>query len=473
MFKLDEFVVRGLHGRQHFSIPINENRLVLVGVNGLGKTTVVNLLFFMLTRQWWRLLQYEFDEIELRTGKTKYSVRRDDLLSFSSREISARLQGYLPASVLRKISREPDLVVSILTAKPDTADAYRLCERLRIPPSMLRRISERVSDSRSALLIDDDNLRLFDDDNPRLLRLTEFLRANLNAQVLYLPTYRRIEQDLKAIFPHISDHVFEHADERIESLESGESGYIELVQFGMQDVEKKILRAQDAVKEDIRTELNNLAGSYLRDVIRGHANTYDKTVIKGLDDAEISNILARVEEKTLTEADKTKLRGVIDKLQDRKVKKVSMTDKHLAHFFTRLIAIYRRQQNKEKHIRQFIDVCNKYIQGKRLVYDELNYSMQMRLPNDDSIALKHLSSGEKQIVSLLSHIYLSNEASYVVLIDEPELSLSVEWQKRLLPDIVNSGRCHLLIAATHSPFIFDNEFDDKTKDLRECIRVGK
>jgi predicted ATPase len=47
----------------------------------------------------------------------------------------------------------------------------------------------------------------------------------------------------------------------------------------------------------------------------------------------------------------------------------------------------------------------------------------------------------------------------IVLIDEPELSLSLDWQKHLLPDVINSPGCAQLLAITHSPFIFDNELD--------------
>ncbi len=70
------------------------------------------------------------------------------------------------------------------------------------------------------------------------------------------------------------------------------------------------------------------------------------------------------------------------------------------------------------------------------------------------LELRMLSSGEKQIVSLFYHLYLSGEKKYIILIDEPELSLSVQWQKRLLPDILASQRCEFLAAVTHSPFIF-------------------
>jgi predicted ATPase len=76
---------------------------------------------------------------------------------------------------------------------------------------------------------------------------------------------------------------------------------------------------------------------------------------------------------------------------------------------------------------------------------------------NNEIKLHHLSSGEKQIVSLFSHLYLSGGKKYFVLIDEPELSLSVPWQRKFLLDIKNADFCSGLVAVTHSPFIYDNE----------------
>jgi hypothetical protein len=35
----------------------------------------------------------------------------------------------------------------------------------------------------------------------------------------------------------------------------------------------------------------------------------------------------------------------------------------------------------------------------------------------------------------------------------------------LLPDIIESGRCRFLIAATHSPFIFDNQLQANVSPL--------
>ena len=58
-----------------------------------------------------------------------------------------------------------------------------------------------------------------------------------------------------------------------------------------------------------------------------------------------------------------------------------------------------------------------------------------------------------------SKIYLEKTENLIVLFDEPELSLSLPWQKRLLPDIMNSEKCKFLLAVTHSPFIFQNKLE--------------
>ena len=81
------------------------------------------------------------------------------------------------------------------------------------------------------------------------------------------------------------------------------------------------------------------------------------------------------------------------------------------------------------------------------------------------LEMSALSAGEKQIVSLFSHLYLSENQNHFVIIDEPELSLSVPWQRRFLPDILK--KCSGLFAVTHSPFIFDNVLGFHTHALDE------
>ena len=94
------------------------------------------------------------------------------------------------------------------------------------------------------------------------------------------------------------------------------------------------------------------------------------------------------------------------------------------------------------------------------VYNESSVDIDIyRTGSENSIQLNKLSSGEKQIISIFSKVYLEDTNNIVVLFGEPELSLSLPWQERLLPDIIASKKCKFLLSVTHSPFIFDNELD--------------
>ena len=71
---------------------------------------------------------------------------------------------------------------------------------------------------------------------------------------------------------------------------------------------------------------------------------------------------------------------------------------------------------------------------------------------NEAIASEKLSAGEKQMLSFLCYNAFSGNAT--IFIDEPELSLHVDWQRLLLPTLLDQGTGNQFFIATHSPFIF-------------------
>lgn len=101
----------------------------------------------------------------------------------------------------------------------------------------------------------------------------------------------------------------------------------------------------------------------------------------------------------------------------------------------------------------FINSCSKFLSN-------------IPIKEDNKINYNNLSSGEKQILYIFSQIYSKDINNIILLIDEPEQSLSILWQEILIPTIFKSNKCGLIMAMTHSPFIFENEyFDECTKEL--------
>lgn len=88
----------------------------------------------------------------------------------------------------------------------------------------------------------------------------------------------------------------------------------------------------------------------------------------------------------------------------------------------------------------------------------------IRVAVDDSeIPLSSLSSGERQLVQLLLEVMAAK--SNPVLIDEPELSLHVDWQSKLLRTARSLNPNCQIIAATHSPEIVAEAPDEETIEL--------
>lgn len=83
------------------------------------------------------------------------------------------------------------------------------------------------------------------------------------------------------------------------------------------------------------------------------------------------------------------------------------------------------------------------------------------------ISPRDLSSGERQLLHLFSTILISRDLSSIVLIDEPELSLSAKWQRKLANVLVglNADSDTQLIMATHSVEIL-TEYKDSVVRLR-------
>jgi len=143
----------------------------------------------------------------------------------------------------------------------------------------------------------------------------------------------------------------------------------------------------------------------------------------------------------------------------------------LVYFISNLVKVYAEQQSNDKAIMEFSEVCNRYLVDKKIDYNESKVTIDIvRRKNDHPVDIEHLSSGEKQIISLFARLYLKRENNLAIFFDEPELSLSMEWQKSLLPDILNSKKCDFLFTTTHSPFIFENELSKHTVDLAHYIK---
>ena len=78
-----------------------------------------------------------------------------------------------------------------------------------------------------------------------------------------------------------------------------------------------------------------------------------------------------------------------------------------------------------------------------------------------------LSSGEKQMLAILLTVLVEDQQPYVLFMDEPEVSLHIEWQKRLIDLIVELNPNVQIILTTHSPAVIMNGWMDKVTEVSD------
>jgi len=94
---------------------------------------------------------------------------------------------------------------------------------------------------------------------------------------------------------------------------------------------------------------------------------------------------------------------------------------------------------------------------KVLLYKGIELGAVTLGESHDAINSKFLSAGEQQMLSFLC--YNAFYENSVIFIDEPELSLHPDWQRRLFPNLMKQQSSNQFIVATHSPFIYSKYAD--------------
>ena len=85
----------------------------------------------------------------------------------------------------------------------------------------------------------------------------------------------------------------------------------------------------------------------------------------------------------------------------------------------------------------------------------------------ESLTPYQLSSGEKQMLVILLTVLVEDQQPYVLFMDEPEVSLHIEWQKRLIDLITEMNPYVQVILTTHSPAVIMNGWVDRVTEVSD------
>ena len=450
---LDSFKIVGLHDIKTIDLRFQDNRLVLVGENGSGKTTVLRLLFHFMSSQWFLLRNFHFNSIVANLGGEEIKLDHNEL-EFETNSENASFFRRLPASVRSRLQLA---LQEMRLGKVSSSRFYveEVSKRYDVPLELVYESFHREEN-------------LFSDHLKKKIEQLETIMSSLTAKIVYLPTYRRIEEEFHLVFRDRNIKEAYEASRRPWRGEIGE-GVIELFEFGMSDVDRAIKGVLSLLKESARKQLEELTLGYLGDILERTYDQIDLNKVTETDPMTIDRVLNRIDPLILTPQHKQHVRETVERVRNIK-NSAKEHDKVICHYLLKLLSFQKELELREERITQFTKVCNRYLtpQQKCIDYDSSSFEVKIKDTSGNAILeLQDLSSGEKQIVSFFSHLYLNWENSFFLIIDEPELSLSVPWQRNFLLDISNAERCSGFAAATHSTFIYDNSLEKYARGLGE------
>ena len=116
--------------------------------------------------------------------------------------------------------------------------------------------------------------------------------------------------------------------------------------------------------------------------------------------------------------------------------------------------------------KRFQDIVDELFEetGKKIVRteNEIRFSQI-----GETLVPYQLSSGEKQMLAILLTVLVEDNHPYVLFMDEPEVSLHIEWQKRLIELILELNPNVQIILTTHSPAVIMSGWMDKVTEVTD------
>lgn len=448
--------IDGLFNSQYsMTIEMNDSINCIYGANGSGKTTIINLLVAALSCDVRRLENIKFKSFTVFTAKSK----QKKAIKFFSVEKS-------------KTAEDVKSKISYVFNKADSQDTLNVSEFTQTESKELKTIIEKLisanylplnrfneSDVGDSLRERDFLMRSFrthaDSGNEEIELLLDPVRRMLvNLERKFKDEFSQKQKAIRTDLENLKDKVLEKLlidDALVEKVSETTLRKVAIAKDDYKSTKSKLdyiglklpndkLEKHFSVMAEISERLTDRQGIYIKSMKDGPAAASDE---------------AR--------------RAILKEYSD-----VLRIYRSIAPFHNRLLSIisdveesaaYRLSQ--QKLFNDFQDSINLFFVNKKFEFTDVGgFSFSCKgVPTK----IEELSSGEKHIVALLGKVALSKSAGAIFIADEPELSLHLSWQRKLLPAIQKLAPDMQIIVATHAPAIIPSTA--KTIDLDEMSDV--
>lgn len=403
--------IEKLFGRYDYELNVprkghDSNIVMIYGDNGRGKTTILQLLFHLLSPHMAR----GHKTYIARTPFSKFSVTFTDKTRIDVSREASNLSG--------------EYKVQLIKADSASSAVFRVNKEMvvlreHISPKEEQVIQEISDLAPSVFLISDDRMLQSDELPIREPTLGEMMRSEeglrVGASELNLRD-KSLQDSLERANMWLRRRLIRRATK-------GATDALNIYVTIVDEINKKILPPKEydsSEKDDLIKELGRL---------EKRSRSF----------AELG-LNPRVNAKRL-----------ISSVNETNPKEFPIVSQVVSSFIDGQRARLDALEDLRIRLDAFIRLINGFLVDKAILFE---VGEGISIKTDDGIVLdsQALSSGEKQLLLLFCNVLASSESAALFLIDEPEISLNVKWQRKLvdaLIEIIQGTQCQFLLA-THS-----------------------
>lgn len=440
--KLLSFRGENIRGYQNHCINFRDGVTFLIGINGSGKTTVLNLIQGLLTPSLKILttIEYSFIEVEIVVNQDMKkivvsSTKSEDLIT-----ISIVIDRQLPLVAKTSINKlnnlieiEQDNITSAELSFVDDPfiqfDSYKEIRKLiktplfisldRVSTEQLNNIERRNifahKRNRNVVLNINDCLEAIQSN------IYSLFRKNSTLQNQYVVEFRNQVVKTSLKFNNDDFSLLSQSRNLLEEkrkIEKREKDFLEAIKgLEMEDI---IAEAQSFFKK-LKSALNIMLSSQkaVDDKKRNEA-----TITWILNNTQLLKVDEIIESGHSYQQKMERLKAPISR-------------------FIQSVNLFFRESNKQLVISKTGDI--------KIIYSNTDKNPSSRRINN----IKELSSGEKQIIAMFGSLIFHNngDTSDIYFVDEPEISLHLSWQDLYVDALLTACPNNQFILATHSPNI--------------------
>lgn len=431
MNKIERVKIEKFWGDKEVSIKFKDDVNFLIGVNGSGKTTIINLIAATLKADFATLDRFQFKKIQI--------ILKPIIIDSNTKKTA-----FIEVEKAEKDDSPYPNIIFKIKRYDDTESKKYLLDELE-EEHLFRNPNDYVI-------------------HRRLIRGNKFERdVNVALFELVNVSWLSIHRTT-AISRRREERNFESTiDLKIEELQ------IDLVKYFSQLNRKYAIETEkfqkyifesliDIIQEDTLSIVKNIDAEKEKSSLKQifiHFKLHERNLNTKLDNYFTAY------DKSLQKLNNTKALGITDLAYLLGTRKIHSVVQEWSK-------VIEKQKSINKSRETFLTVINNLLQRKELIINDKN-ELTVKTQSGKIFPLTNLSSGEKQLLIILGQSLLQEEGVHIYIADEPELSLHVEWQEKLVSSLKGVNPNSQIIFATHSPDIV-GEFTNSVIKVEEAIK---